>query len=113
MEILKSLENSKIIKSFKIISYKTFSCGFYIKVKASLINDTVLFIAEYIDEKERNYSYHWQNMQGEMIIRWDNSPYHNRIKTHPFHKHVGDKVFPSSNITIQDVIEYISKNLKK
>ena len=39
---------------------------------------------------KRKYSYQWMQEDNCLIIRWDNSHYHNDIETAPFHKHVGE-----------------------
>ncbi len=36
----------------------------------------------FIDGK-RKYSYHWQDAQGRLITRWDNSPHHKGLPTFP------------------------------
>lgn len=69
MEIIKCLDNSSIVTNFRILEYKTFPDGFYVKISAYLKNQTKLQIREYSDSIERNYSYHWQNKSGEMLIR--------------------------------------------
>ena len=68
MKILKFLEKSKIVKNYIIDDFKSFSNGFYFNIKVMLIDNTELYIKEYSDEKERNYSYHWQNKKGKIII---------------------------------------------
>ncbi len=44
MEILDCLNKSKSIKSYEILDFKSFENGFYIKIKAIIINNTELFI---------------------------------------------------------------------
>ena len=58
MEITKYLDISKIVKSYKILNFKNFKTGFYVKISVELIDNSILFITEYLDEIERNYSYH-------------------------------------------------------
>ena len=47
----------------------------------------VLFIAELHTTQYQKYSYHWQDSDGQMIVRWDNKPHWPNIKTFPYHKH--------------------------
>jgi hypothetical protein len=42
-----------------------------------------------------------------LIVRWDNSPHHNKIATFLHHKHIDNKVLPSEEITLEEVIEYL------
>jgi hypothetical protein len=109
MEIIKSLKNSPIISQFEIIDFKTFKTGFYIKIKAIVIDKSELFIREYSDDMERNYSFHWQDTEGNLKYRWDNSPHHKEINTYPNHKHIKNKIEPSGEITIDDILPVIKK----
>ncbi len=73
MEIIKCVEKSEIIKEYDILVFEIFEGGFYIKIRAALIDDTELYIREYSDVDERNYSYHWQDLNGRLLMRWDNA----------------------------------------
>ena len=35
------------------------------------------------------YSHHWQDVNGQLIKRWDNAPHHPEIDTFPYHLHEG------------------------
>ena len=113
MEILKWLETSSAVKDFTVLDYKSFKGGFYIKIKAALTDDSVIFIKEYADQNERNYSYHWQDINDKMIIRWDNSPHHPKLFNSPHHKHTEGKTLPSSEIVVKDILVVIEKELNK
>lgn len=113
MEILKWLENNSIIEKYTIQEYKTFLDGFYIKIKTILLDGTELFIREYSDSKDRNYSYHWQNKEGKLIIRWDNAPHHPELFNAPHHKHTFEKMESSEEVTVLDVLKIIQKSLNK
>ena len=111
MEIIRSLENSEIITKFEIHDFRKFTNGFYIKITAHVKNNTTLYIKEYSDTVERNYSYHWQKENGALIIRWDNAPFHSEVNTYPHHKHIDNNVESSYNITIDDILKEIEKFL--
>jgi len=111
IEALELLENSSIIKDYEILDYKQGDDFYFIKIKAVLIDNSELYIREYISENEYLYSYHWQNESGEMIIRWDNSPHHKNLKSFPHHKHVPD-VTESQEIGLRDVLKYIEDLLE-
>ena len=110
-EILELLESSKFVADYKIEEYREFKEGFYIKIIVRFSDDSVLFIREYSDTAERNYSYHWQDSKSNLLLRWDNSPFHKEINTFPHHKHEKGQVFPSFEITIKDVMTHIGKNI--
>lgn len=111
MEILSFLSLSKIVKDFNILDLKQFNDGFYIKIKVDLINDSVVFIKEYVDTIERNYSYHWQDLDGNLIIRWDNAPHHKNIVTYPHHYHKNGKIFESYDIDYISIFKIIENQL--
>lgn len=111
MEIIKCLEESVVIKRYEILAFEIFENGFYIKIKTSLIDGSELHIREYVDETERNYSYHWQDSNKNMIIRWDNSPYHKHIETYPHHFHNGNNVMPSFHISCKEILKVIENRL--
>ncbi len=112
MTILKSLEESDIVSQFTITEFKNFSDGFYIKVTVHLFDESFLYIKEYNDTIKRNYSYHWQDEKGKLIIRWDNAPHHRYIKTYPHHKHVNNTIEESYEVTLEDILKAISNKIK-
>ena len=83
LKILHLLNESGVIKSYEIQDFKQGNNFYYIRVQAKLVNNTMLFIREYVSEEDYNYSYHWQEEDSQLIIRWDNAPHHNQIKTIP------------------------------
>lgn len=107
------LNEYEIIKSYEIQDYKQGNNFYYIKMQAKLVNNTILFIREYVSEEEYNYSYHWQAEDAQLIIRWDNAPHHKQIKTFPHHKHIAGNVLPSYEIGIREVLAHIDALLKK
>jgi len=111
MTILESLKNSKIVLDFSILEFKNFSDGFYIKVKVIFVDNSELFLKEYNDKTKRNYSYHWQNNNGELLVRWDNAPHHRNIKTFPHHKHVKEEIDESYEVTLEDILKRISNSI--
>lgn len=105
--MLKLLNKSKIILGYEVHDYKQGDNFYYIKATATLIDGTLLHIRKYLSKDEYNYSYQWQKGNGDLIVRWDNSPHHNKIATFPHHKHIDNKVLPSEEITLEEVIEYL------
>jgi hypothetical protein len=101
------------LSNFEILDFRTFQDGFYIKIKAVLKDGSELYIREYVDVEERNYSYHWQDKEGKLIIRWDNAPHHKNIRTYPHHKHVNNKVRESFETTCEKILSEISEFLRK
>jgi hypothetical protein len=111
--ILQFLEGNRSINSFEIIDFRQFDTGFYLKLVVEFVNGTTLHAKEYFDVLERNYSFHWQNKKGSMILRWDNAPHHPNIITYPHHKHTKSGIAPSREITLEQVIMFIEKEITK
>ncbi len=58
MEIIKSLKECDFVEDFSITQHKIFIGGFFLKIKDCLKDQSELYISEYSDATERNYSYH-------------------------------------------------------
>ena len=106
MEIFNSLNRSSIVKKYEVLDFKIWKSGRYINLKITLKDESLLFAREYLDENERNYSFHWQDKNGKVIIRWDNARHHKDIKTYPHHKHIGESVAESIEISLGEVLAY-------
>ena len=109
-KIFNLFKKSRIVKTYQILDYKVGQGFFYYKAKLELINSTNLFIREYISSTEHIYSYHWQDMNEKLIIRWDNSPHHKNLKTFPHHKHTPE-IEESYETNVNDLTKYIEKLL--
>ena len=109
MEIFKLLSDSPIVKSFDVLEYKKWKDGRFYKLKIILRDESILFVRDYIDDKERNYSFQWQTYDSKLIVRWDNARHHKHISTYPNHKHVGGKVMESNEISLNDILRYIEQ----
>ena len=57
------------------------------------------------------YAYHYQDKDDKAIFRYDNVPHHPEIKTHPHHKHEGNKVLPAQPPDLSEVLREIDKRL--
>lgn len=113
MEILKWLESSRVTSEYEVLDYKSFRGGFYIKIKVSLKDGSVLFIKEYSDQNERNYAYHWQDINGKLLVRWDNAPHYPNLFNSPHHKHTPNQILSSSEILVKDILAFIKGELNK
>lgn len=112
LRILELLDKSRGVKSYELLDFKQGMDFHFLKVKAELENDTSLHIKVYISEKEYDYSYHWQDKDGKLIIRWDNSPQHRELRTYPHHKHISGRIEESSEIDLGNVLKEIEESLE-
>jgi hypothetical protein len=102
LKILELFKPSKLIKSYEILDLKTGEGTIYYKINAILMNNTTLFVTEFISKDEIIYSYHWQDKKGNLIRRWDNAPYH-KVETFPHHVHIEVKIEPSYETDIEAI----------
>ena len=107
MQILKLLDTSPVVASYEVLDFKAWDSGSYVKLKIAITNDTILHARQYIDEKQRHYSFHWQDENDKLICRWDNSCHHRHLKTFPHHKHLGTTVNESCETSLKEVLDYI------
>ena len=112
-EIIYVLINSKLISAINIIKLIEEESVNLLKLKVTLIDESLLYITELHTSSYQKYSYHWQRNDGRLIIRWDNTPHWKNIATFPYHKHIEDKILPSHRITVDEVLEIIRKELVK
>jgi hypothetical protein len=107
MEIFKFLEDSNFIKFYEIKEFFNVKESRYYKISIFFIDDSQLHAREYVDSNERNYAFHWQDKDQNLIVRWDNAPHHNHIKTFPHHIHTGETVSDSQPVKLEDVVLHI------
>lgn len=111
LDLLSAFE--RLIKSFRVFLHEQEGEMLRFKAQVTFINDSKLFIKEYVFEnKERKYAYHWTDSCGNMICRWDNADHWPDISTSPHHKHTGSEVFESTDTSVGDVLNRISKKLE-
>ncbi|HHT08978.1 MAG: DUF6516 family protein [Atribacterota bacterium] len=109
---LNFIEKSKIVKSYEILDFKQGKDFYYIKIKLVFTDESEFYVREFISEKDYLYSYHWQNKDGKLRIRWDNAPHHKDMKTFPHHKH-SPKLEESTEIGFEEILLFIEEKMKK
>lgn len=111
LDIFYLLKENHIVKDAEILSLLQGGNFYYLKIKAYIVNDTLLFIKIYLSDTEYDYSFHWQDKEGTLIARWDNAPHHPEIGTYPHHIHTPLGIKDSYDITLQDVLEQLMKRI--
>lgn len=111
-EIVVVLQESKLISSFDIIEMIDEDDVEMLKIVAYLHEGSMLYIHELRTKRSDKYSYHWQDRDKNLLIRWDNSPHHKNLANFPYHKHEKEDVLPSFRISIDDVLSEIESKLK-
>lgn len=85
----------------------------FIRFVVELIDDSELHVFEYVDSDLHriDYSYHWQNKEKILIIRWDNASHHPEIETFPHHIHDGNEIKPSDVPTFVEILKKIGDRI--
>lgn len=85
----------------------------YFKGNVIFVDFSVLEIAMFVSESNdaltiEKYRLHYMNSNGQMLFRYDNAPHHPEITSHPRHKHISNKVIPTAESSLKDVLKEIS-----
>ncbi len=112
-DIVSLLRESKLFSDIEVLELIDEDTIKVIKVKAKVIDGTILFVHEIFRLNSHKYSYHWQEKAGKVIIRWDNSPHWKTVKTYPYHKHIADNVLSCRKMSISEVISEMEEEIKK
>ena len=113
----KLIVDSPIIQSSQIKERRVRRFDAYIKVRLTLIDDSVLEVTEYIHAEEENhaeikrYTYHWMNPSGQLQLRWDNVGHYPKLAGFPHHLHDHDEkqVVPSEPMTLFKVLQQLGE----
>jgi len=112
---------SGLIKSFQITEKRVRRFEAYIKVRLTLIEDSVLEMTEYIhaieedDAQVKRYSYHWMDSSNQLRVRWDNVRHYPNLPGFPHHLHDGDEenVRPGEPMNLFKVLDLIAAQLEQ
>lgn len=79
-----------------------------IRAKLKLFDGSALWIREvWIKDEIEVYSYYWLRPDETIIIGWDNAPHHKEIGTFPHHRHIGNKIEPSQEKDLRNILSFI------
>ena len=87
---------SPVITRFRVFKRRVLERDGHIRVRAELVGGGLLEFSEFWNEVEedglarREYVYHWQNVEGRLVRRWDNVNHHSHLPYAPHHVHSTD-----------------------
>lgn len=115
MDIIKLPEYYKFIKSVDVTHHIQDENSNYYRAIIIFKDNSQLHIKEYFNASlnKHDYAFHWQNSNGLLIKRWDNTHHHKYIASFPFHLHVADKVLESEEVFLDDVLQTILNEISK
>lgn len=110
-------EFKPILNGFEIIEHQNRDGVQILRLKITFIDSSILFATDiFISfENRRKYSFHWQNVNEELISRWDNAPHFPDISSYPHHQHLQSEtnVIASSAIILIDVLKIIQEKIQE
>ena len=108
---LDTLRRSDLVKRIVSVGFDGVGDSYRLKIRVELKNAWLMDLWEHKTPELRRYSYHV--FHGEkMIVRWDNAPHFKNIATFPHHKHEGNKIKESSDMTVNLVLRELRKIVK-
>jgi len=110
--IIATLRHSSLVKDLEVIEVVEEESVQLLRVRAEIIDGSLLHLREAIFPQTSKYSYHWQARTGELLMRWDNAPHHPEIPTYPDHKHEGEQISSSARVSVEEVLAEIAAVLK-
>ncbi len=112
LDIVEALRRSPIVKHVRIADLIDEAAVRYLKCRAELTDGSSLHIKESSIAGKNKYSYHWQDAQNQLIVRWDNASHHHHLSTFPHHRHEAGTVHENPRITIDEVLNEIEARFK-
>ncbi|EKQ54182.1 MAG: hypothetical protein B655_0984 [Methanobacterium sp. Maddingley MBC34] len=110
----KQARSFQFLKDFKLFrEFVDHNKGF-IRFKMDLIDGSEVHVFEYVSGKleKLDYSYHLQDKNKKLIVRWDNAPHHPGLENYPHHFHDGQNVKGVPKTTFHDILEELSQILE-
>ena len=95
-----------ILLKHEILVWENEPTAYRFKAMLYFLDGSTLAVRDYYLGGERKYSYHWQDKDANILVRWDNAGHWKDVPTFPHHKHVKDEVLPSTETTIEDILDY-------
>ena len=100
---------SEIVADYSVTTFQRLGNAYSLVAKVELKDNSVLYVKDYLfPDNKRKYSFHWQQADGTLIVRWDNSPHH-QVSSFPHHKHLPNSIEVSNERTLRDIMEVIKK----
>ncbi len=105
---------SSIVAGYSVSKYRRYGLAVSLIARVGFIDGSTLYIKDYMFlNGMRKYSYHWQDRDGNLMVRWDNSRHYKDIHTFPHHKHFPDKITESEERNIRDIFKYIKNSISQ
>lgn len=117
----KLIVSNRLIKTSHTTERQVKRFEAYIKVRLTLVDNSILDVTEYIYAAEedkaqvKRYSYHWMDSSNELRLRWDNVRHYPKLPDYPHHLHDRSEknVVPSKPMTLSKVLRRIAQEIER
>ncbi len=113
--VLQKIKEHPLVKRLYVRNMQVSLKRGYVRVVALFADDSELHVFEYVgsDLSRLSYAYHYQDLSGAMIFRYDNEPHYPGLPTFPHHKHVAQEEAPgpSEQVNIDEVLREITSHI--
>jgi hypothetical protein len=107
---------STSIESYQIIREIVKDLEGYLRIRASLIDGGQLDIFIYVISNHKisikKYSFHWQDKDKKLVMRWDNAPHHPGLDNFPHHLHLEGETKPSTEPYFINILKKIEDEVE-
>ena len=105
-----------LVTQFQVIRERSTLMDGYLRARLALANGSQLEFSEYMQRSSDGeivvitYSYHWADVNNQLIARWDNTPHFPDLPGFPDHIHDGvtGEVTPGQPMNIFTVLDEIA-----
>ncbi len=98
---------ASIVTEYEVTIWEHEPTSSRFKARMTFIDGSALLVKDYLFTHGRKYAYHRQDNPGTLKMRWDNAPHWKSVETFPHHRHEATDVFPSGEVSLEDVLQYI------
>lgn len=85
--VFQLLSDKSVVQQFDVLLYERTAVRLQLRLRISLVDQSVLFTNDYVSAVKRKYVFHWQNADDSWLIRWDNAPHFPKLAPFPHHLH--------------------------
>jgi hypothetical protein len=110
--LVQALRKSPAVKQVQVLDLIDEATVKHLQCRAELADGSTLHVNESSLIGKNKYSYHWQDTQNKLVVRWDNAPHHPHLASFPHHRHEGGTVYESPRVSIDEVLLEIQNRLK-
>lgn len=106
---------STAIESYQVTREIVKDLEGYLRIRAPLIDGGQFDIFIYVISNQEisivKYSFHWQDKDKKLVMRWDNAPHHQELDNFPHHLHLEEETKPSIEPYYMDILKIIEDEM--